>query len=169
MNIKISSLYCLGVANAFLVLAACSDYTKVDEYPLPRHGGINTNNVTSSHTLSDISNPSTIGSGINTATNKAATNTGATAPTDISSLADSILQGSSSAVAPPTTPAIAPPKTSGAKYPYAIPVPGDPYHVISPYDNKKVDIRLGDGRPIPSGKVIRAKGETDPSRKFIIP
>lgn len=151
------------------MLTACSEHTKVDDYPLPRHGGINTNNVTSSRTLSDVSNPSTIGSGINAGTNNAAANKGATAPTDISSLADSILQGSSSPAAPTITPSVAPPKTSGAKYPYAIPVPGDPYHVISPYDNKKVDIRLGDGRPIPSGKVIRAKGETDPSRKFIIP
>ena len=56
-----------------------------------------------------------------------------------------------------------------AKYPYAIRIPGETDYVLSPYDNRKIKIRLDDGRLISSGKVIRAEGETDPNRKFIIP
>lgn len=149
------------------LLPSCVD-NKVGEYPLPRHGGIMAGGA-SSAIASDIRSTDTIGSGIGDPA--VGGNVG-----DIPVLPG---VGQQPAVTPPVAdPALVgqpkPAGTTGAaqgskKYPYAIPVPGEPDYVYSPYDNRKVCIRQADGRLISSGKVIRAQGETDPSKKFIIP
>lgn len=161
------SFHYLWMSGLVCLLPSCVD-NKVGEYPLPRHGGVPGGgyNVLSE----DIRNTQTLGDGINNGNPEAGVTT---PPGEIPILPPG---GQPENVTPPNNVGGTPPppigdagkKTSG-KLPYAIRIPGDPSAVLSPYDNKKVSIRMADGRLIPSGKVIRAQGETDPSRKFIIP
>ena len=164
-----SLLACFGL----LALSSCSDSVKIDDFPLARHGGRNTLtpaqglNAGVNSTLNDVKNDATLGSGLSGTTENTAQNTLAGIQ-DAPTLPANPTATQNMPPAPPvaTNTTLKAPK---GKYPYAIPVPGDPYHVYSPYDNKKVSIRQADGRSIPSGKIIRAVGETDPNKKFIIP
>lgn len=169
-TMSMRSFHYLWMSGLVCLLPSCVD-NKVGDYPLPRHGGVPGGGYDMTQ---DIRNTETIGAGINNGNPEL----GATTPPgEIPILPPG---GQSINVAPPDAPSniggnVTPPpggdvgKKSNGKLPYAIRIPGDPSAVLSPYDNKKVSIRMADGRLIPSGKVIRAQGETDPSRKFIIP
>lgn len=165
------SFHYLWMSGLVCLLPSCVD-NKVGDYPLPRHGGVTGGGY---NVLSDeIRNTETLGAGINNGAPEA----GAVTTTGEIPILPS--GGQTGNVTPPNTatnnvggtpppPVADAGKKTNGKLPYAIRIPGDPTAVLSPYDNKKVSIRMADGRLIPSGKVIRAQGETDPSRKFIIP
>lgn len=177
-SLSFSKIQFLGLISLLGLLASCTD-VKVDDYPLPRHGGrINIEQQTANNGLiNDISNPNTVGSGIGDPTilNPDQTGTQPTLPPfNPGTTAGSVTNPNTAGVTPPVNPPtntgnVTPPTNGKSQIPYAIPVPGDPYTVISPYDNKRVSIRQANGKPIPSGKKIRAKGETDPNKMFIIP
>lgn len=165
MNMR--PLHFVWMSGTMLLLSSCVTDTKVGEYPLPRHGGsMSTTSSTATQLAQDVRNTSTLGSGI-----------GDTVAPDqnppVLPSGDNLAgnpSGGQVQAAPPVSENPAPAvKPAGGKYPYAIVIPNDPDHVLSPYDRQKVNIRMSNGRRIPSGKVIRAQGETDPNRKFIIP
>lgn len=165
------SFHYLWMSGLVCLLPSCVD-NKVGDYPLPRHGGVPGGGY---NVLSDeIRNTETLGAGINNGAPEAgaATTTGEIPILppggQIGNVTPPNTASNNVGGTPPPPVADAGKKTNG-KLPYAIRIPGDPSAVLSPYDNKKVSIRMADGRLIPSGKVIRAQGETDPSRKFIIP
>lgn len=144
-------------------LSSCSWHeTKVGEYPLPSQGG-------GQSLLQQVQSPTTLGAeGANTE-NPDATTDVPTLPGPM----DENNGGSGTLTVPTPTPATpqnsTPPKTAGgSKYPYALPIPNDPTHVLSPYDKQRVRI-MRNGKPLPSGTIIKAAGEKDNSKAFIIP
>lgn len=155
----------LGLA-CFLPSCKLFDYEKVGEYPLHGNGGYR---GAGTSIEDEIKKPVTIGEGLG--------NTGEQQPdpNDPPILPDPGQGGLTTA--PPisspqtgtTTTNSTPPKaTTGTNYPLGIPIPGDPTRIRSPYDGREVII-MRNGRPHPSGTKIRAQGETDPSRIFIVP
>lgn len=133
--------------------------TKVGEYPLPNP--YNSPSNTSPNLVADVTNPTTIGDGIGT---EGATEDKGEIPT----LPAPVDNGSGAANNTPATENRTTPAPKG-NYPFGIPIPGNPNEIISPYDNQKVSILGKNGKPHPSGTKIRAKGETDKSRIFIVP
>lgn len=161
--------------NTFAIIAtglivSCTPQDEIGDYPLPRHGGgrIMTNNLgpaSSPSLINELQDTNTLGSSVTPPAVADPLN-----PAPVIPGISSNNGGTTSPMVTPATPSIpkVTPPSQGTKFPYAIKTE-DPFIVLSPYDNKPINIRGADGRPIPSGKVIRAQGETDPNRKFIIP